>query len=362
MNKSADKERNNDKIKIGITQGDINGIGYEVIIKSLTDNRIMELCTPIVYGSSKIASYHRKTLGITDFNFNLIKNANLASQKRPNIINCNDREIKIELGRSTSIAGELSYESLERAIDDMKHNLFDVLVTGPINKKNIQSNDFKFPGHTEYLAQKFDTKDQLMLMVSENIRIGVVTGHVPVKDVSGIITVDLIMKKLKTMNEALQIDFGIRKPKIAILGLNPHAGDEGVIGIEEEEVIIPSINKAKDNNILAFGPFAADGFFGSSQFTKFDGILAMYHDQGLIPFKTLSFNTGVNFTAGLPIIRTSPAHGTAYELAGKNMASANSFRQAIYLGIDIYKNRNLHKALNKNPLKFETEETNNSPE
>ena len=362
MNKSADKERNDDKIKIGITQGDINGIGYEVIIKSLTDNRIMELCTPIVYGSSKIASYHRKTLCITDFNFNLIKNANLASQKRPNIINCNDREIKIELGRSTSIAGELSYESLEMAIDDMKNNLFDVLVTGPINKKNIQSNDFKFPGHTEYLAQKFDTKDHLMLMVSENIRIGVVTGHVPIKEVSEKITVDLIMKKLITMNESLQIDFGIRKPKIALLGLNPHTGDEGVIGVEEEEVIIPSINKAKDYNILAFGPYAADGFFGSSQFTKFDGILAMYHDQGLIPFKTLSFNSGVNFTAGLPIIRTSPAHGTAYELAGKNMASANSFRQAIYLGIDIYKNRNLHKTLNKNPLKFEIEENNNSPE
>lgn len=345
-----EQNENFDNIRVGITHGDFNGIGYEVIIKSLIDPRMSEICTPIVYGSSKIASYHRKTLTINDFSFNLIKNASVANIKRPNIINCYEKEVKIELGKSSNEAGHLAFLALENAIEDLKLNNFDVLVTAPINKKNIQSDKFSFPGHTEYLAKKFNTVDFLMLMVNDNIRIGVATGHIPIKDVASSLSIDLIMQKLRIMNNSLKMDFGIRKPKIALLGLNPHSGDDGIIGKEEKEIIIPAINKAFDENILAFGPFPADGFFGSSQFNQFDAILAMYHDQGLIPFKTLSFSNGVNFTAGLPIVRTSPAHGTAYEIAGKNMASPDSFREAIYLACDIFKNRKEYKELTKNPL------------
>jgi 4-hydroxythreonine-4-phosphate dehydrogenase len=338
------------KIRVGITHGDLNGIGYEIIIKTLMDTRILELFTPVVYGSSRVASYHRKTIGIDNFSFNLIKDTKFANPKRPNIINCYNTEIKVNLGESTDIAGELAYLALEAAVKDLKNNKIDVLVTAPINKKNIQSNDFTFPGHTEYLARKFDCKDSLMLMVSNKIRIGVVTGHIPVKDVASNITQELLLKKTEILNDSLIKDFGIRKPKIAILGLNPHAGDQGLIGDEEQKTIIPGIKNAYDKNILAFGPYAADGFFGSSNFAKFDGILAMYHDQGLIPFKTLSFDKGVNFTAGLPIVRTSPGHGTAYDIAGQNQASPNSFRDAIYMACDIYRKRLEYEKLNTNPL------------
>ncbi len=354
------KEKKGKRIRVGITQGDLNGIGYEIIIKTLLDTRIMELFTPIVYGSSRIASYHRKVLGINDFSFNLIKKAQYANPKRPNIINCYNKEVKIDLGKSTEIAGKLSFLSLEAAIEDFKNNNIDVLVTAPINKKNIQSENFNFPGHTEYLAKKFNTKDHLMLMISDNIRIGVITGHIPLREVPEAITEELILKKIKIMNDSLIRDFCIRKPKIAIMGLNPHAGDEGLIGWEEQKIIIPAVKKAFDENILVYGPYSADGFFGSSSFKKFDGVLAMYHDQGLLPFKTLSFDTGVNFTAGLPIVRTSPAHGTAYDIAGKNQASPNSFRQAIYLASDIYKNRMMNDELNKNVLKVNTQDNNNS--
>ncbi len=347
MDKISDTKN---KIRVGITHGDLNGIGYEVIIKTLMDIRIFELFTPVVYGSSRVASYHRKTIGIDNFSFNLIKDADFANPKRSNIINCYDKEIKINLGESTDIAGKLAYLALERAVKDLKDNKIDVLVTAPINKKNIQSDDFIFPGHTEYLTQKFDCKDSLMLMVSNKLRIGVITGHIPIKDVSSSITEELILKKIKILNDSLIKDFGIIKPKIALLGLNPHAGDQGLIGDEEQKIIIPGIKKACDKNILAFGPYAADGFFGSSNFAKFDGILAMYHDQGLIPFKTLSFDKGVNFTAGLPIVRTSPGHGTAYDIAGQNQASPNSLRDAIYLACDIYRKRLEYEKLNANPL------------
>ena len=246
----------------------------------------------------------------------------------------------------------MSLLSLEAAAEDLKNKHIDVLVTAPINKKNVQSQNFKFPGHTEYLANKYNVNDYLMLMVSDNIRVGVVTGHIPLKDISSNINVNIILSKLRILNESLTKDFGIRKPRIAVLGLNPHSGDGGVLGTEEQEIIIPALNKAKEENIFAFGPFAADGFFGSSSFTHFDAILAMYHDQGLIPFKTLSFDSGVNYTAGLPFIRTSPAHGTAYELAGKNQASSDSFREALYLALDIYRNRKMHEQLTANPLKL----------
>lgn len=349
MTKNIEKEH---KIRLGITHGDINGIGYEIIIKALHDQRILELCTPIVYGSSKVASFHRKQINMNDFNLNLVKSPDLAVAKRANIININNDEIKIELGQSTETAGVLAEKALEVAIEDLKKNQIDVLVTAPINKKNIQSKNFNFPGHTEYLAKKFDVKDDLMLMISNSIRIGVATSHMAVKDISENLSIDLIVSKLKIMNQSLIKDFAITKPKIAVLALNPHAGDEGLLGKEEQTIIMPAIEKAMKENILAFGPYPADGFFGSDNMKKFDGILAMYHDQGMIPFKLLSFKEGVNYTAGLPIIRTSPAHGTAYEIAGKDMASPTSLLHAIYLACDIYKNRQMHEELTKNPLRF----------
>ncbi len=338
------------RIKVGITHGDFNGISYEIIIKTFLDNRLLDLFTPVIYGSSKIASYYRKTLNNQDMNFNLVKKAEYANSKRVNIINCYEQEVKIDIGKQTNIAGELAFLALEKSIEDLKQKTLDVLVTAPINKKNIQSEKFNFFGHTDYLASKFDTNDHLMIMVKDKLRIGILTGHIPVREIANTITEDLILNKIRIMHKSLQMDFGIRKPKIAVLGLNPHAGDDGLIGKEEIEIISPAIKKANSENILAFGPFPADGFFGSSNYTAFDGIIAMYHDQGMLPFKSFAFDDGVNFTAGLPIIRTSPAHGTAYNIAGKNTASPNSFRQAIYLAIDIHKNRSQYKDSNKNPL------------
>ena len=350
MNK-ADKH-DTDRVKIGITHGDLNGIGYEIIIKSLHDQRMLDSVTPVVYGVSKVASYHRKVLGMDEFNFNLVKNAAAANPKRPNIINCFDQEVKIDLGMSTEIAGEVAFLALEKASQDLKNGDVDVMVTAPINKKNIQSEQFHFPGHTEYLAEKFESSDFLMLMVSNNLRIGVVTTHIPIAEVPQALTAESILHKLKIMNHSLKRDFNIPRPKIALMGLNPHAGDSGLLGKEEEETISPTIKQAFDEGILAYGPYAADGFFGSSMFSKFDGILAMYHDQGMIPFKALSFESGVNFTAGIPFIRTSPAHGTAYEIAGKNEASPESMRAAIYLASDIYHNRKRFDEMNKNPLPY----------
>lgn len=340
-------------IKVGITHGDFNGISYEVIIKTFLDKRILELFTPVIYGSSKVASYYRKTLDLGDVNFNLVKKADYANTKRINIINCFNNEVKIEIGKSSEIAGEVAFYALEKAIDDLKWNKIDVLVTAPINKKNIQSEKFNFKGHTDYLASKFETDDHLMIMVSENLRIGILTGHIPLKDVSKSITEDLLLKKIRVMNNSLRMDFNIRKPRIAILGINPHAGDQGLIGSEEEEIIKPAILKANEEGILTFGPYPSDGIFGSANYRNFDGILAMYHDQGMLPFKTFAFDSGVNFTAGLPIVRTSPAHGTAFDIAGKNIASPQSFRQAIYLALDIHKNRKEFEELTKNPLKVE---------
>ncbi|MCB2219679.1 MAG: 4-hydroxythreonine-4-phosphate dehydrogenase PdxA [Bacteroidetes bacterium] len=342
-------------IKIGITHGDFNGIGYEIIIKTLADKRTLEMFTPVVYGSSKIASYYRKALDLSDVNFNLVKKADFANPKRVNIINCFNDEVKIEVGKLSPVAGELAFLALERAIEDINWGKLDVLVTGPINKSNIQSENFQFAGHTDYLASKFNTENYLMLMVSGDMRVGMLTGHIPVKDIAAKITKELILNKVRVMNQSLKKDFGIRKPKIAMLGLNPHAGDNGLIGAEETEIIHPAIEMANEQDILTFGPYPADGFFASSNFRNFDGILAMYHDQGMLPFKTLGFENGVNFTAGLPIVRTSPAHGTAFAIAGKNMASPDSFRQAVYLAIDIYNNRMEYEELIKNPLEAQEE-------
>jgi len=344
------RKENTHKIKVGITHGDFNGISYEIIIKTIQDNRLLELFTPVIYGSSKIASYYRKTLNYQDVNFNLVKKAEYANPKRTNIINCYDQEVKIEIGKQSSIAGELAFLALEKAIEDLNKKNIDVLVTAPINKKNIQSEKFNFFGHTNYLANKYNTNDHLMIMVSDKLRIGILTGHIPVKEIANTISEEMILNKIRIMNKSLKMDFGIRKPKIAVLGLNPHAGDNGLIGTEEIEVISPAIQQATNEKILAFGPYPADGFFGSTNYNSFDGILAMYHDQGMLPFKTFAFDSGINFTAGLPIIRTSPAHGTAFDIAGKNIASPNSFRQAIYTAVDIHKNRNQFAELNKNPL------------
>ncbi len=340
-----------EKVKVGITQGDINGIGYEVIIKTLMDPRMDEVCTSIVYGSPKVAAYHRKALNVENFSFNQIKDASEANPKRANIINCMDDNVRVELGKSTEYGGQGALLSLKAAIADLKAGKIDVLVTAPINKANIQSPSFHFPGHTEFLANEFDTKDVLMLMVSDTMKVGVVTGHIPISQVPQSVTIDAILSKLRLLNSTLIQDFAIRKPRIAVLGLNPHAGDQGVIGNEEETVIIPAIRKANEEGVVAMGPYPADGFFGSDRFTRFDAVLAMYHDQGLSPFKVVNFDTGVNYTAGLPIVRTSPDHGTAYDLAGQNLANPNSFRQAIYLAVDIFRNRELYKKLTANPLK-----------
>ncbi len=339
------------KITIGITHGDINGIGYEVIMKTLSDPRILEMCTPVVYGSPKVAAYHRKALNMEVFNFNSVRNAAEADSRKVNIVNCIDDNIRVELGKISEVAGEASYMALEAAVYDLKAGIIDALVTAPISKDNIQSDKFNFPGHTEFLAEQFHTDNYLMLMVSEMMKIGVVTGHVPVARVPSLITKEAIVKKLRIMAASLEQDFSIKKARIAVLGLNPHAGDGGLLGQEENNIITPAIEQAKEHGILAIGPYPSDGFFGSGDYAKFDGILAMYHDQGLTPFKVISFEKGVNYTAGLPVVRTSPAHGTAFDIAGEGKASPDSFREALYMAIDIHKNRALHKEISKNPLK-----------
>lgn len=340
-----------DKIKIGITHGDINSISYEVIIKALNDTRLFDICTPVVYGSPKVAAYHRKALNIDNFSFNIVRGPEEASPKRANIINCVDDSIRVELGKSTKIAGEAALTALEIAVNDLSQHKIDAIVTGPINKYNIQSEKFNFAGHTEYLESRFPSSGVLMFMVSDVMKVGVVTGHIPLSKVNEYITRESILNKLKIINKSLINDFLVRKPKIAVLGINPHAGDNGIIGDEEQQIVIPALEAARNENILAFGPFSADGFFGAGTFKKFDAVLAMYHDQGLIPFKSMVTDGGVNFTAGLPVVRTSPAHGTSFDLAGKGEASEDSFRKAIYFACDIYKNRKMNEELNSNPLK-----------
>lgn len=339
------------KIRVAITHGDLNGVGYEVIIKTFADSRMFDVCTPILYGSSKVASYHRKLLtSVTqEMVFNSIRDADEAQDRKYNVLNLTQEEIKIDLGRSTEVAGRLSRESLNRACADLKAGKVDVLVTAPINKRNIQADDFDFPGHTEYLSHQFGSAS-LMMMVCERIRIGIVTNHLALKDVPGALTHNLLFDKIMLMNESLKRDFGITRPKIAVLALDPHAGDDGVIGDFDKRVIRPVIDEVQEKGVLAYGPFPSDGFFGSSEFNKFDGVLALYHDQGLIPFKLMSFTEGVNYTAGLPYVRTSPAHGTGYDIAGKDKASEQSMRSAVYLACKILKNRKEYDELTADPL------------
>lgn len=338
------------KIKVGITQGDVNGIGFEVIMKTLSDQEIYDNFTPIIYGSPKVAAYHRKALNIQNFSLNNIKVAAEAHPKRVNIVTCCDDNTRVELGKSTSESGKAAFEALKLAVDDLKNGEINVLITAPINKKNIQSDEFAFPGHTEYLEQIAGEGKALMLLVANNLRVGVVAGHVPISEVSSYITKELILEKLRILNNSLKHDFTIRRPRIAVLGLNPHAGDNGLLGKEELEIITPAIEEANAEGIYAMGPYAADGIFGSDAISKFDAILAMYHDQGLAPFKALAFDSGVNYTAGLPFVRTSPDHGTAYDIAGQDKANPDSFRAAIYLALDIYRNRTIYKEISSNPM------------
>ncbi len=339
------------KYIIGISQGDINGIGIEVIIKTFIDNRVMEWCTPVLYGSSKTVSFHRKILNLGQFNFAQSRTIDRIQANTFNIINCWEEDALLELGKSTDTGGRYAYYSLEAAVKDLMASKIDALVTAPINKKNIANEIFPFVGHTGYLAQQANVTDHLMLMCSNNLRVGLATEHVPITEVSKHIVKERILSKLNILKETLIKDFGIDKPKIAVLGLNPHAGDDGLIGKEEIEEIRPAIAEAKNNGTLIFGPFPADGLFGSSGYEKFDAILAMYHDQGLVPFKALYFNSGVNYTAGLPFVRTSPDHGTGYDIAGKNIASESSFREAVFLAIDILRKRERYVELTSNPLK-----------
>lgn len=325
--------------KIGITQGDINGIGYEVILKTLIDPRIFEFFIPIIYGQSKVFSYYKKNLGMENLTYSVIKDVFQAQPRRINIINHTDEELKVEPGFSTEVAGKASFEALKIAVKDLYKNDIDILVTAPINKQNIQSNKFHFRGQTEYIESFSKGYESLMLMICDKLRVGMVTSHISIKEVPDIITKELIIRKLKIMNQTLKKDFNITYPRIAVMGLNPHSGDTGLIGKEEIDVIKPAIEYAKNNGILSFGPYPADGFFGTGSWTKYDGILSMYHDQAMIPFKILAVNGGVNFTAGLNVIRTSPAHGTGYDIANKDIADPNSFRHAIFLAIDIMRNR-----------------------
>jgi len=339
------------KPKIGISIGDVNGIGLEVIIKALMDKRVTSICSPIIYGSSKTVTFHKNLLKLDDFKFHHQSSAKNVKDDVVTVVNVWEEDVNIKLGALDVAGGEYAFKSLDAALVDVKKGVIDALVTAPINKKAMQLSGFEFPGHTEYLTEESGRDESLMLMVNDDLRVGLITNHIPVNAVPEALSEDLILAKINILERTLQQDFGIEKPKIAILALNPHASDAGVIGTEEESVIIPAILAAKKAAQFVFGPFAADGFFGSDQFTKFDGVLAMYHDQGLIPFKALSFGHGVNYTAGLDFIRTSPDHGTAFDIAGKNLASGASFQKALFTAIDISRSRKVYTESNANPLK-----------
>ncbi len=346
------------KPTIAITAGDINGVGYEIILKSLANPHICEICRPIVYGNAKVARQHMQTMDeeYRNIQWNIIQDPKQAKDGRLNLITCYGDETPVQLGVSTTEAGQASFKSLQRACQDLKNGLVHAIVTAPINKDNIQSDDFRYSGHTEYLTQQFGNgKDSLMMMISDRMRVALVCNHTPIAKVAETITEERILSKLAVLNETLKMDFSCRKPRIAVLALNPHAGDNGLIGKEETNIIRPAIAAAQEKGIWAFGPYSADGFFGAGQYNHFDAVLAMYHDQGLAPFKALDMS-GVNFTAGLPVVRTSPDHGTAYNLAGKNEADATSMLHAIYAAIDILRRRADNEKLLANQLVVEVRE------
>lgn len=338
-------------IRIGISQGDTNGVGYELIFKTFSESTMFELCTPIVFGHIKVANYHRKALNFNT-QLNVISSAEEAVPGKLNFVNCSDNDIKTEFGVQSPEAGHAAFQALEQAVIAYKSGDIEALVTAPINKASIQSSNFHFVGHTEYLQDRFAVEGQepLMILCNDIMRVALVTTHLPISEVAFAITEENVALKAQLLYQSLQRDFNISSPRIAVLALNPHAGDDGVLGHEESEVIQPAIKSLADAGMPCYGPYAADGFFGAGQYRHFDGILAMYHDQGLAPFKALSMSGGINFTANLPIVRTSPDHGTAYDIAGKGIAQADSFRQAIYAAIDIYRNRASYDEAHANPL------------
>lgn len=337
-------------LRIAITPGDINGIGYEVILKAFIDPVIYELCTPIIYGNPKTMAYHRKALDI-ELPYTVISHAREAQEGKLNLLAVTEDEIPLSLGNSTQEAGQAALKSLEAAVADWKEGLYDVLVTAPINKHSIQGGNFHFPGHTEYLQERLgEGSESLMILMNEHIRVALVTTHLPIAKVAESISTELVLKRIQQLNASLMRDFLVTRPRIAVLALNPHAGDDGLLGDEEQKIIAPAIAQANEERINAYGPFSADGFFGTAAYEHYDAVLAMYHDQGLAPFKTIAMDDGVNFTAGLPIVRTSPDHGTAYDIAGRNLADANSLRQAIYTALDVYRNRAFYDEENANPL------------
>jgi 4-hydroxythreonine-4-phosphate dehydrogenase len=336
---------------IGISCGDLNGIGIELIIKAFSDNRILELCTPIIFASNKVINFYRKSIPESNFNYQSIKEANRLNPKQANVYNCWEEEVVISPGQLNETGGKYAVISLRTAAQALKEKIIDGLVTAPVHKKNIQSADFNFTGHTPFLKNLFGVNDVVMMMCAGNFRVALVTEHVPVSEIAKHITKEAILSKLQIIHQSLQKDFGIDKPRIAVLGLNPHAGDEGLIGNEEETIIKPAIKEAKNNNMLVIGPYSADAFFARRSFDRFDAVLAMYHDQGLIPFKSLAIGEGVNYTAGLPAVRTSPDHGVAFDIAGKNKADIASFMTAIFECIDIINRRQEFEENRKNPLK-----------
>ncbi len=345
--------KKSEKIIVGISVGDINGIGIEIILKTFEDIRMLDFCTPIIFASTKVLSYHKKALNINT-QVHGIENLENAISNKVNVLNVWKEAVDIDLGNPTEISGKYAFESLQSATNALKDKKIDVLVTAPINKNNIQSEKFNFSGHTEYLESVLDG-ESLMILMTDELRIGLITGHIPIKDVAQAITPELIKKKVSTLYQALVQDFKISRPKIAILGLNPHCGDHGVIGTEDDEIVSPVINEIQQKGKLIYGPFAADSFFGTQNYKRFDAVLAMYHDQGLAPFKALSFGSGVNFTAGLSEIRTSPDHGTAYEIAGKGSANYSSFKEALFSAISIFNTREEYKSLIENKLKTKKE-------
>lgn len=336
---------------IGISSGDLNGIGIELIIKTFSDHRIFDFCTPVVFASNKVINFYRKSVPEVNLNFNSVRDFTKLNPKQLNVLNCWDEEVSINPGQLNEPGGRYAVKSLLSATQALRENRIQALVTAPLHKKNVQSADFNFTGHTPYLKQAFGVSDVLMLMSASNMRVGLVTEHIPIAEVASFITKEVILSKLRILRDSLKKDFGIDKPRVAVLGLNPHAGDESLIGDEEEEIIRPAIIEAKHNDALVFGPYSADSFFARGHYEKFDAVLAMYHDQGLIPFKTLASGNGVNFTAGLPGIRTSPDHGTAFDIAGKNKADESSFREAIFLSLDILGKRLGYEEDHRNPLR-----------
>lgn len=341
------------KIKVGISVGDLSGIGIEIVLKSFEDNRMLDFCTPVIFASSKMISHHKKILNI-DTNIHGIDSLNKIVPQKVNLLNVWKEIVDVEIGSPSKSSGEYALLSLEKAVQALKNEQIDVLVTAPIDKHNIQSDTFQFKGHTEFLEEHLEG-ESLMILMSDELRVGLITGHIPIKEVAAAISPELIAKKAQIMYDSLVQDFGISKPKIAVLGLNPHCGDQGVIGTEDDDIVRPAIEGIQKKGQLVYGPYAADSFFGNENYKSFDGVLAMYHDQGLAPFKTLAFGKGVNFTAGLNRIRTSPDHGTAFEIAGKGKAEFSSFKEAVFTAMRLFKNREEHIFLNENKLQAQKE-------